>query len=247
MSRYNLVSALAVIAVLGSALALGAQDAPATPPAAPAEGVMPGPGMGGMAGRMAGFMGDCMGGRMGGGRMGGMEGGMMAGLVWEKFDTNADGVVTAEELAAAAKAQFDESDTDKDGFLSVEEFTAAAGRMAAERMAAMIAERAGTMVDRQDDNGDGKLSSDELRIARVGGDFIKRFDTDGDGKVTRAEFDAVTAKMTQGRQGMAERMKDRMGRHDRDGRDREGRGRDGRGKDGRGKDGRGWNDGPGHR
>ncbi|MCR8725447.1 EF-hand domain-containing protein [Frigidibacter sp. ROC022] len=160
MTKTKLVSALAVFAVLGTALASTAQEAGPK-----------GPGMGGR------------------------DGGPMAGMVWEQLDANADGVVTSDELAAAAKARFDAADTDGDGFISQDEMVAAAEAREAERRAARRAEMAQRMFDRQDDNADGKLSADEMRVARAGEGFLKRFDADGDGSVSKAEYDDGLAKM----------------------------------------------------
>jgi hypothetical protein len=94
--------------------------------------------------------------------------------------------------------------------------------MAAERAAQLRAQMAERMVDRQDDNGDGKLSPDELRMARMGEGFLERFDTDGDGTVTKAEYDAAMTSMQRGHMGKGERkgkgrMRERGGHHDGDG------------------------------
>lgn len=180
MTTTRLVSALAVIAVLGTALAATAQG----------------------KGRVAGA---------GGPGIGGPDGGPLAGMVWDKLDANGDGMVTAEEIAAAAKARFDAADTDGDGFISESEMTAAAEAREAERRAAMRAWMVQRMLDRQDDNADGKLSADEMRLARAGEGFLERFDTDGDGAVSKAEYDAGLAKMRD-RAGKRGRMGERGGK-----------------------------------
>lgn len=60
--------------------------------------------------------------------------GEMAMDYLKSMDTNGDGVISAEEHAAAAKARFEKMDTNKDGFLSKEEM--AAGReMVKEKLA----------------------------------------------------------------------------------------------------------------
>ena len=45
------------------------------------------------------------------------------------IDTNADGVLTADEHAAGSRTMFDRMDTDKDGFLTKAEFDAGHAKM----------------------------------------------------------------------------------------------------------------------
>lgn len=114
------------------------------------------------------------GGTMHGGAMpGGMPGAMMGGntaLHDEHFaavDTNGDGTLSPEEIAAGAKAELAKYDTDANGTLSLEEFAA----MQAEMQAEMIR----TMAVRA----------------------FQMHDADGDGQVTEAEMTAVAGQMGQ--------------------------------------------------
>jgi len=69
---------------------------------------------------------------MGNTTMGGkeMKPEMAASERMKALDTNGDGVLTADEHAAGAKAMFERMDTNKDGFLSKEELAAGHPRMA---------------------------------------------------------------------------------------------------------------------
>lgn len=72
---------------------------------------------------------------------------------FQRLDTNADNVLSAEEIAAASergKAMLERADTDKDGQVTRAEIEAS--------MAAMI--------DRFDKNGDGVISEDERPFRR---------------------------------------------------------------------------------
>lgn len=132
------------------------------------------------------------------------------------LDANKDGFVTADELKAfgdkmhaewakkhgdqaagqpdAGKPQgkhgdfsqhiLERVDTDKDGKISKAEFDAEGSKLFA----------------RLDDNGDGKIASDEMpqrHWARFGEHMFDRIDADHDGKVTKAEFQAAGDKMFQ--------------------------------------------------
>ena len=165
MNNTKLVSALAVIAILGTSLAASAA---------------------GDRGR--------------GGMMGGMDRGFgpdgaIAGMAFEQMDTDGNGTVPPEELAAAAQARFAAADANGDGLLSAEELAAAAERLAEERQARLRAAMTERMLDRMDDNGDGQLSADEMRVARAGENFFERFDTDGDGNVSAEEFEQASKRL----------------------------------------------------
>lgn len=72
---------------------------------------------------------------------------------FQRLDTNADNVLSAEEIAAASergKAMLERADTDKDGRVTRAEIEAS--------MAAMV--------DRFDKNGDGVISEDERPFRR---------------------------------------------------------------------------------
>ena len=130
------------------------------------------------------------------------------------LDADKDGFVTADELkafgdkmhaewakkhgdqAGASKPDADKKhgdfsqrilqrvDTDKDGKISKAEFDAEGSKLFA----------------KLDDNGDGKITENEMpqrHWARFGGQMFDRMDADKDGKVTKAEFQAAGDKMFQ--------------------------------------------------
>ncbi|QIE45279.1 calcium-binding protein [Pseudohalocynthiibacter aestuariivivens] len=98
---------------------------------------------------------------------------------FEEIDTNADGQITREEIAAHRADRFAAVDTDGDGALSEAELTAQAEARTARRVARMI--------KRHDANGDGVLSQEEME-SRHKRDHFKRMDTDGDGAISAEEF-----------------------------------------------------------
>jgi Ca2+-binding EF-hand superfamily protein len=139
--------------------------------------------------------------------------GQGAGMDFSTFDLDGDGRVTAEEIEAYRAGRFAELDADGDGQVSRQEFMDFA--------AARATERAGTMFDRFDVDGDGLLSRDAVE-ARWGSHMdaarmIERLDADGDGAISEEEF----TQMRQGwRQRMGERMEGRDGMRHRGDRDR---------------------------
>lgn len=119
---------------------------------------------------------------------------------FSELDANADGQLTLAEVRNAAATRFAATDTNGDGGLSADEMAA---RAIAE-VTANAASRATDMIARMDKNGDGLLQADEMKPRR-GGDRAERMfehmDEDEDGIVTRAEFDAAVAKMGDRRRG----------------------------------------------
>ena len=115
---------------------------------------------------------------------------------FEKLDTNGDGVITQAEIDAIGVAKFAESDTNGDGFLDADELKAQmqergemrrdglrghgdgehngpkAGEGNTELRQSQMAERLDLavkhMIERADENGDGKLSIEEARPQRSG-------------------------------------------------------------------------------
>ena len=103
-----------------------------------------------------------------------------------KADTNSDGVITVEELAAGQEKMRAEHlakvDTDHDGKVSPEERKAAFEKFAQERFAKM------------DKNNDGSLSKDEVGDKRWM--HLSAADADKNGSVTREELEKAVAAGT---------------------------------------------------
>ena len=115
------------------------------------------------------------------------------------LDTNNDGQLTREELAARSKAHFDKADANGDGMLSADEMKQA-GSKRAER-------RAKKMIKRHDANGDGMVSFAEMSSGEKEGRRAKMFDridADGNGSLSEEEF----AKMQKRGHGKKKKMKD---------------------------------------
>ncbi len=116
---------------------------------------------------------------------------------FDEMDTNGDGKITAEEMQAHASQRLDAVDTNGDGFVDAAELQARMQAHATTR----LEERSTRMISRLDNDGDGKLSPEEMRAGPRGnhdnGDrfarMLKRFDTDGDGAISRDEMDAARA------------------------------------------------------
>lgn len=120
------------------------------------------------------------------------------------LDTDGDGRITREEVAAARRAAIQGLDANGDGLLTAEEITAF--RMA--RDEARIREEVARLMAERDLNGDGRLGADELIAGpgfrapgllglppRMVERIFTRADADGDGAVTRAEAEAARERM----------------------------------------------------
>ena len=158
-----------------------------------------------VADRDHGFFGGMFGGGRHGGEMGGPEGGaggILGGLMpdFTALDADANGQISAEELAAAQTARFAAADANTDGGLSAAEIVA----QIEARRAELLQARAQRMIEAQDANADGLLQVDELPQGRGprAAVMFAMFDTNQDGAVDQAEFDAGLALMAdhQGRQ-----------------------------------------------
>ena len=142
------------------------------------------------------------GGMLGGGRQGGAmaepmqgPGGLLGGPMpdFAVLDADANGQITAEELAAAQTARFATADANTDGGLSTDEIVA----QIEARRAEMLQARAQRMIEEQDANADGLLQADELQDGREprAAVIFAMLDTNEDGAVDQAEFDAGLAMM----------------------------------------------------
>jgi Ca2+-binding EF-hand superfamily protein len=100
-------------------------------------------------------------------------------------DSNADGSLNAEELAARELARFTEN----------------------------LPERTARMIEWRDANGDGSLSADEIGEGPME-DHFAMIDTDDDGAISKAEADAAVERFAERRgkrgHGMKDGMKDGM-------------------------------------
>lgn len=127
---------------------------------------------------------------------------------FEELDTNADGGVTAQEIADAMQARatekFAETDTNGDGALSSEEMLAAADENRRDRMESRIADR----IEKADTNGDGLLQADEIAAQmedRRGPSperMFNRLDANEDGSLSAEEYaEAAERRGDRGRRG----------------------------------------------
>ena len=90
----------------------------------------------------------------------------------ERYDTNADGALTQDEVLAARTAQFNKFDANGDGALELGEYK----NLWMEAMYERMVDR----FQKHDSDGDGKISADDFnkRFARM----IQWMDRNGDGK-----------------------------------------------------------------
>lgn len=110
---------------------------------------------------------------------------------FEAIDADKDGKITTAEFDAFKAAEFAKADTNSDGQVSAEEL--AAKHIA--DMTARAADMAAKMIERMDDNGDGQLSADEMAQGPRAPTVFERADTDGDGAISKAEADAMQNQM----------------------------------------------------
>lgn len=140
---------------------------------------------------------------------------------FENLDTNGDGVITQAEIDAIGLARFVETDTNGDGFLDTDELKAQMqergekrregregrgdgehkgakdGEVDTELRQSQMAERLDLavkhMIERADENGDGKLGFDEVNSPRMGKMF-EHVDADENGEISLEEWEAAKAK-----------------------------------------------------
>ena len=122
----------------------------------------------------------------------GMDGpGRKPMLSFEAIDADKDGKITTVEFDAFKAAEFAKADTNADGQVSAEEL--AAKHIA--DMTARAADMAAKLIERMDDNGDGQLSAEEMAQGPRAPTMFERADTDGDGAISKAEADAMQDQM----------------------------------------------------
>jgi Ca2+-binding EF-hand superfamily protein len=101
---------------------------------------------------------------------------------FEALDSNKDGALSAEELAAGRAVLLKRMDPDGDGFVSREEFT---NRRPDPRALERMRERREAVFKRLDTDGDGRISAAELDAAAP---VFATLDRNGDGKITPDEM-----------------------------------------------------------
>lgn len=115
----------------------------------------------------------------------------------EAVDTNQDGNITRDEMAAHGANRFMSADTNGDNLVSSDEFAAFIEAERERRHEELQARRFAKL----DSNGDGVVSADEhasaaeARMDRM----FERIDTDGDGVITEAEREAAKDHMRERR------------------------------------------------
>ncbi len=140
------------------------------------------------------------------GPRGGEGPGEMMLQMFDTIDADKDGKITEAEIEAHRAAEFKAADTNADGMLSAEEM--AARELA--RMQARATERATRMIEEMDDNADGSLSAEEMNQT-VRERRFSQMDTDGDGAVSKAEAEAVMERFAGGRKHRGDGMGHGMG------------------------------------
>lgn len=138
---------------------------------------------------------------MGPGRHAHFGGGFGGGFerIFAEIDTDKDGKITLAEVESWKAAQPKVEDGNADGKISAEELAAPMIAEATKR----AQERAARMVRELDTDGDGLLSAAELAQGRVDGPgarhdparLFQRLDADGDGVITRDEAAKSMARM----------------------------------------------------
>lgn len=124
------------------------------------------------------------------GMMGG-KGGMDMAAMFAELDADKDGKVTQAEMDAHRAARVAGIDANADGLISADELA----QMQIKALTDRITERAAKMVERLDSDKDGLLSAAEMAAGPGQGMLIDRLDTDGDGAISLAEMEAAQAKM----------------------------------------------------
>lgn len=138
----------------------------------------------------------------------------MIAQMFKSLDTDGDGAVTQEELAAAGPAAaFAQADANGDGALEGAELTAFQDAQEAAREA----RRQQMMLNRLDADKDGKLSLEELQANRRGGPdrIFDRLDANDDGTVSAEEMAALDQMRPRMKDG--DRQRHGEGRMERDG------------------------------
>lgn len=117
--------------------------------------------------------------------------GPMRMLDFDLIDADKDGKITSAEFDAFRAAEFIKADTNADGQVNAQEL--AAKHMA--DMSARAEDMAGKMIERMDGNADGQLSADEMAQGPRAPTLFEKADADDDGAVSKDEIEAMQSKM----------------------------------------------------
>ncbi len=123
------------------------------------------------------------------------QAGGMGADYFKKTDTNSDGALTKEEMAASRMQRMGSADADKDGFISAAELTEHHAAM----MRAKQDKHFAGFTKRFDANKDGKVAIDEIKSFDP--PYFKDADANADGKLTQDEMKAAKAKHHGGMMG----------------------------------------------
>lgn len=126
------------------------------------------------------------------------------GARFAQMDADADGKVSLAELTASRESWLKRADADGNGVATAAELEASAATNRQQRLQRMF--------ERQDADGDGRLSTDESRMPS---EWFQRADKNQDGGVTLAELSEAREAARQGKRGGA--GKRRVGRLDANG------------------------------
>lgn len=121
--------------------------------------------------------------------------------LFDRMDTNKDGVITREEVKAARDAMFVAIDSNKDGVITRDEMKAYHQSQRDQAFAKAQQARANAFA-KMDKNNDGFITKDEWVSLRANQNpkaadrlaaAFTRLDTDKDGKISKTEFEARRA------------------------------------------------------
>lgn len=106
--------------------------------------------------------------------------------LFEKADTNHDGVVSRDEYLAARAAKFDQLDRNHDGYLTEDDFPRFA--LKGDR-----GDKVRAMLRRTDADQDGKVSREEFR--KLGAAMFDLVDVNHDGIVDKSELEHASERL----------------------------------------------------